>query len=230
MFADGFSIFDSKGEYELVDRSMCPVCMRRPFTKATIYLEKIRFLGSLIGDISYNVGSEIIVNNRFIQKWREDDLRGLAFSQDPIQASLKRKSTFSNPDKQFFLALPEARITQFTDEAEVVYPEKPRCRICSSQYVSEIARLSFPPDAIDDTDCCLVSCLPGWLVVSYRFLTFIEEHRLMNITFMEGFQQYEDQTLIRKGYWWQHRDGHLERFPECTEADMEALRQRWPQS
>lgn len=223
----GFSMFERKGVRELEDRFNCPLCVRRVFPKATVFLEKVKFFGAMIGDAAYDVGSQMIVTRRFVQKWREHDLRGLTFSEEPIPASFKRNSTFTDPSKHFFLAIPEARITQFTDEAEVVYSEKPRCRICSSGRVNKVNRISFPPDSIDDTDCCLVSCLPGWLVVSHRFRKFIEQNRLMNFTLMEGFHRFEDRTLLRKGYWWQHPDGHFERFQECTEADMENLRQRW---
>jgi len=228
-FSGGYSMFESNGTYELEDRSRCPVCMCRAFPKATMYLEKARFMGSPVGDIAFDVGSEMIVSQRFVKNWVECKMRGLTFSEEPMPASFKRNCTFTDSSRQFFLAIPDAQIAQFAEDAEVVYPEKPRCRICSSSYVSRIARVSFHPESIDDTDCCLVSCLPGWLIVSHRFKRFIEGNRLMNFTFMEGFQRFEDRSLLRKGYWWQHRDGHLERFPECTEADMEALRQRWPQ-
>lgn len=223
----GFSMFERKGSRELVDRPRCPICPRYAFPKAVVHMEKVRFTGDHVGDASWGNSMTFLVSQRFVRHWHDAGLTGLEFSDEPVNVSFKRKTTFTDPSREFFLAIPEPRITQFADEAEAVYTKPPPCQVCSALEVNRLARLVFQPATLDGTDCCLPSCLPGWLLVSSRFRRLIEEHCLMNFTFLEAFQRLEDRTLIRKGYWWQHQDGQFERFPECSEDMAAELRGRW---
>ena len=224
--AGGFSMFERKGTRGLEDRPRCPICPRHAFPKAVVFVEKIKFIGPLVGDVAHD-GGHLVVSRRFKELWDSSGLAGLGFSAEPIPFTSKRKTTFSDPSKEFFLAVPEPRITQFCDDAAAVYTTPPPCMVCSSSEVNRLSKLAFQPATLDGTDCCLPSCLPGWLLVSSRFRQFVEEHRLMNFNFLEAFQRLEDRTLIREGYWWQHQNGQFERFPECSEAMLADLRGRW---
>jgi hypothetical protein len=219
----GFSMFERKGARKLEDRPRCPLCMRPAFSKAVISIDKVKFTGTRIGDVAYDVGGHFIVSKRFLALWHESKLTGLNFSPKPIPFTHKKNSTFTDPQKEFFLAIPEPRITQFLDSAEAIYTRKPPCRVCASSEVKSIRHLYFQTDTLCGIDCCLPSCLPGWVLINSRFRYFIEKHHLMNFTFLEGFQRLENRTLTRKGYWWQHSNGQFERFSECSEEMLVEL-------
>ena len=221
--AGGHSMFERKGRRELEDRPRCPICPRFAFPKAVVYLEKIRFIGPRVGDAAYDTG-HMVVSRRFRELWGNSDLAGLEFSPEPIPFTGKRKATYTDPSREYFLAIPEPRVTQFVDTAEAVYTRQPPCQVCSASEVNRLSKLAFQPATLDATDFCLPSCLPGWRLVSSRFREFIETHRLMNFYFMEAFQRLEDRRLIRSGYWWQRSDGSHERFDVISEDQLGKIR------
>lgn len=212
----GFSLVEPKGKRKLEERPRCSFCRRQVWMHSVAWQEKYKFSGRRIGDASFELGVDFLVSNRFKTAWEDDGMKGITFSDSPLNTIAKSKSQFDSSKQEYFKVFPEPIFARFQDEAKVVYREEPSCSVCMSSEVVELKEVIFDTDF--DLDCCLVSCLPGWTVVSDRFFSFIEKHGFTNFFLMKGFTRKEDRSLLRHTFMVPVNKGCYQIIDECDDS------------
>jgi len=213
---DGYSAVRAVGSRDLVDLPRCPLCGRRIWPKIVLEAEEIEFTGKRIGDIAYDFSSCYIVSGRFRSAWIAADLKGLTFSDAAVRSSFREGAVCLSGTDEFFFAYPEPRLARLAPEAGAVLGASPRCTLCNSAEVISLQTLAFEPVELEGTDCCLPSCLPGWTVVSDRFVQIVSFGRFLNFQFMEAFTEDQDRNLIRLRCLVQDQNGRFTRHERWT--------------
>lgn len=218
----GFSLVEAKGKRELEERPRCPFCRRQVWMHTVIWQEKYRFTGQRIGDASWELGVDFVVSKRFKDAWEYEQLNGIRFSEIPINVRAKSKAKFDPDDSCYFKVYPEPVFARFQDTANVVYKEEPRCSVCMSSEVVELGEAIF--DNSFDLDCCLVSCLPGWTIVSDRFFSFVKNYKFTNFFFMKGFSRSGvDRNLLRRSFLIPSKNGNYEQINACDDLCLDEI-------
>jgi hypothetical protein len=223
----GLSMYKGKGKRELEKLPNCPICRKQVFLHSVKEIDNISFTGLRIGDAAWEYGMGFVVSERFIRHWQKDQLIGLEFSSEPVTTEIRSKTVFLNGCKKFYLTFPAPRIARLDKSAGAIYSDQPKCSVCMSSEVQSLEKLVFEANTVDGVDCCMPSCLPGWVLVSDRFRLFIEKHRLINFFFMEGFMRETNRKLIRYGHWAQLPNYGYTRTAIYADKDIQDVYKSW---
>jgi hypothetical protein len=208
---NGYSLARTVGEYEYQHLQRCPICGRRIWPMVLARADSVEFTGKRVGDITYEFTPTLIVSERFRSVWAGGALGGLTFSDHTLSCRFKKSAVIVPPSKNFYFAYPDPRLTTFAPQAEAAYSAVPRCRICGSAHVRSLKSLAFEADRLEETDCCIPSCLPGWTLISDRAVKAISSAGLRNFQFVESFYRDQNNELVRIGCWVQNEDGSYTR-------------------
>lgn len=193
----GFSVVEPQGGRVLEEMPICGLCRRQIWPCKIVYQDWYRLTGSRNGDGTWMYGNDFLVSWRFVEAWHNSNLTGLIFSEHNVNSRASKEASWDCPTQKYFRAFPQPNFVQFRDRANAKCEKAPSCMLCMSSRVISVQELLFEGDG--HPDCFLPSCLPGWTVVSSRFMGFVETFKLTNFLLLNAFEFGTEGQLVRYG-------------------------------
>jgi len=167
------------------------------FPLATKYPFTIAFSGKRIGDLALGIGGLLIVSERFMMAWRQEDLLGLVFSSRPVEYKVKRGAAVDPAPPVFYAAYPEPELVCLAPGSSADYGTKSDCPVCCSSEVLGLRRVVFAAGH-ELPDFFMPSCLSGWHAISERAAALIEARGFSNFRFVQSFRWTPERRLVRE--------------------------------
>jgi hypothetical protein len=133
-------------------------------------------------------GMVTAVSSRFVDRFAASSLSGLSFSSEPIQ--------FVDRDRgSFFMAYPKCTRTLIDELASgIVIDDMRACDKCRVMATDKIDRIVLLESTWDGSDIFKLGSLFGVILVSQRFVDFVDRHELTNFQFIPQAEYSEDFT------------------------------------
>ncbi|MCK4760684.1 MAG: hypothetical protein KAW12_00695 [Candidatus Aminicenantes bacterium] len=182
------SLFNEKGFYELDfigkismgELYRCPECDTPIAIKPTLPPFNIKLKGKNFGDLCAGVCYEFLVSKRFAALWKESGLMGLEILDYPV--NIKKTGKFKNIDTpEYIMVRPDVTLTHLNEkESGLIIKDSAGCNKCKLSTRKKVERLRIDESTWDGQDIFYLSGLYGVLVVTEKFVEFVEKHQFTN--------------------------------------------------
>ena len=182
-----FGEFEPTTTIEFVDPPHCKKCntklaplIRKPPHKYRLHHGKA---GDLLTD-----GMAVAFSMQAIKLLLTSELKGIAYSETPIQ--------LSDVDFSYYMVTPSITCTLLDEVASgVVVDELRGCDQCRVMATSKIDRIVLNERTWPGDDFFMMGNLFGVILVTKRFVEFVNQHKLTNFEFIHQDDFQEDFTF-----------------------------------
>jgi len=168
------------------DPLRCPECGEFCTPKPWLppYLVEIQRHGSILGDMIFDIGDDILVSESFVTAWRERGLKGLE-PLIPVEiVSVRPKSLRRNLQPYFRLDI-QTTGPRIDRERSVLMGSEPDCLLCGYPFTRTEAILAL---RIDEATWSGEDIFIPWgtidVIVTQRVVDLARDHGLTNVTTM----------------------------------------------
>lgn len=177
------SEYESVGQRNLGDPPRCPVCGEfcGMMTWLPPYRVRLHRHGSILGDIVFKGGDEVLVSQKFVDAWSACGLKGLAKLHPVEIMSVRPKSLRKSLQSYYWLAI-QSTVPRIDRAQSVFIAAEPECSLCGCPFMID-AILAL---RIDESSWSGEDIFVPWgaveLVVTQNVVDMAQEYGLTNVT------------------------------------------------
>jgi hypothetical protein len=184
----GAATFEAVGEVERAEPPHCEVCGWRLGLLRRLPPYDYKMTSKHVADLVTD-GGVFAVSPQFEEQFVSAGLKGLEFSQSPVH--------LTNSSAVIYIAQPAYTYTLIDTEASgAVVREFVGCKACGSAAYNKIDRIVIREDTWTGEDVFTLSSLKGVVLVTQRFVDFVNANQFSGFSFKHQDDFHFDYTSV----------------------------------
>ena len=168
------------------DPPECPECGTSLSPRIRLPPYRYRIDGPNVGDMLTD-GMVVAVSEKFKQCFEASNLTGVSFSEDKVE--------FENAKLDFYMANFACTLTRLDEkQSGIVIDEVRGCDDCRVLAVKKLEQAVIDEATWSGEDAFKMGNLFGLVLVTEKFVRFVEDNELQNFRFVDAMEYREDWT------------------------------------
>lgn len=181
-----FSEIDSVGKVHYTGPPKCADCGEDLGALVCLPPHRYRLKGRKVGDLLTD-GLVFAVSLRFKDAYDKSILKGLSFSDEPIE--------LTNSDLIYYMAHPVHTRTLIDEDASgAVIDIDDGCENCRVTAMAKLDNITIKEESWGGEDIFKLGSLMGLILVTERFVKFVEQNEFTNCEFIHQKDYHEEYT------------------------------------